>query len=65
MATTALPAPEPIDAVDLVRRLDPERIRERLRAMDRERRALLTLLRAALAARPEQQPAAGREDQSP
>jgi hypothetical protein len=35
------------DPVALVRQLDPDVIRERLAAMDRERRALLSLLRVA------------------
>jgi hypothetical protein len=39
------------DAAALIRRLDPDAIRERLDALDRERQALLVLLRAAMRAR--------------
>jgi len=38
---------------DLVRQLNPVSIRERLDALDRERQALLVLLRAALRTRPD------------
>jgi hypothetical protein len=43
-ATQPLPTTDP---VELVRQLDPDAIRERLGALDRERSALLVLLRAA------------------
>jgi hypothetical protein len=39
--------PPPIDPVALVRQLDPVAIRTRLDDLDREREALLVLLRAA------------------
>lgn len=42
----------PTDPVTLVRQLDPEAIRERLNTLDRERQALLVLLRAANRAKP-------------
>jgi hypothetical protein len=45
MSTASLPTADPIV---LVRQLDPDVIRERLEALDRERDALLVLLRAAL-----------------
>jgi hypothetical protein len=41
----------PADPVELVRQLDAEAIRHRLDNLDRERAALLVLLRAALRAR--------------
>jgi hypothetical protein len=41
----------PADPVELVRQLDAEAIRDRLDTLDRERAALLVLLRAALRAR--------------
>lgn len=41
------------DAVALVRHLDPDAIRDRIDAIDRERDALLVLLRAARRAKPE------------
>jgi hypothetical protein len=47
-----------LDPVELVRQLDPDVIRARLEEMESERKALLTLLRAALAKR-------GRDQQSP
>lgn len=40
-------------ATELVQRLDPEEIRERLAAIERERKALMTLLRAATRAQRE------------
>ena len=40
----------PADPAELVRQLDPIAIRHRLDAIDRERQALLVLLRAALRA---------------
>jgi len=46
MATLPLP---PTDPVTLVRTLDPDEIRRHLAENDHERRALLVLLRAALA----------------
>jgi hypothetical protein len=45
--------PTPTDATALVRQLDPDAIRQRLDALDRERSALLVLLRAAIRARPQ------------
>jgi hypothetical protein len=42
----------PTDAAALVEQLDPDAIRQRLDALDRERSALLVLLRAAIRARP-------------
>jgi hypothetical protein len=48
----------PIDAAELVRQLDAEAIRQRLEALQRERKALMVLLRAAIRARPTPQ----RED---
>ncbi len=45
--------PFPADPVELVRQLDPEVIRNRLEELDRERNALLVLLRRpACAPRP-------------
>jgi hypothetical protein len=44
--------PPTTDPVELVRRLDARTIRDRLKAIDRERAALLVLLRAALRACP-------------
>jgi hypothetical protein len=41
----------PTDAAALVAQLDPDAIRQRLDALDRERSALLVLLRAAIRAR--------------
>jgi hypothetical protein len=41
----------PADPVAMVRRLDADAISERLHQMERERRALLVLLRAARAVR--------------
>ena len=41
----------PIDAGALVKRLDADAIKQRLDDMDRERKALMILLRAALRAR--------------
>jgi hypothetical protein len=41
----------PTDPRKLIKSLDPDSIRERLEEMDGERRALLTLLRAALCKR--------------
>jgi hypothetical protein len=46
MAPAAFPTTDP---VELVRQLKPDEIRQRLNTMERERRALLVLLRAALA----------------
>lgn len=40
-----------LDPLELVRRLDPQTIRTRIAQLDRERRALLVLLRAAAQAR--------------
>jgi hypothetical protein len=37
------------DPLALVERLDPETLRERIRELDRQRRALAVLLRAAVA----------------
>jgi hypothetical protein len=45
------------DPVLLVNSLDPDAIRERLDALDRERGALMVLLRAALRVRKEPAPA--------
>ena len=42
------PTPITTDAVELVRRLDPDEIRARITALDEERQALMVLLRAAL-----------------
>jgi hypothetical protein len=39
----------PIDPVTLVDRLEPEALRERLRDLDRQSRAIRVLLRAAVA----------------
>lgn len=47
--TTFPPLPDPIA---LIRQLDPDVISARLEAMERERRALLVLLRAARASHP-------------
>ena len=44
MATAAIPANDP---VELVRQLDPLQIRHRLNDLDRERKALIVLLRAS------------------
>jgi hypothetical protein len=44
------------DPVALVRGLDPDAIREQIEAIDRERSALLVLLRAARRAHPEEAP---------
>ncbi|HET6573041.1 MAG TPA: hypothetical protein VFG68_05520 [Fimbriiglobus sp.] len=52
MSTTTTPPPDP---VELVRQLDPGTIRARLAEMERERRALLVLLRAAGHAHPERE----------
>jgi hypothetical protein len=41
------------DPVGLIRSLDPSAIRQRIDDLDRERRALLTLLRAAIASQRE------------
>jgi hypothetical protein len=41
-----------LDPAELVRQLDPDAIRRRLDQLDREREALLVLLRAALRAAP-------------
>lgn len=46
--------PVPSDPVALIRQLDPGSIKQRIDELDRERRALLTLLRAARAGRGEQ-----------
>jgi hypothetical protein len=37
----------PLDPVELIRQLDPEQIRQRIKAIDAERAALLKLLRVA------------------
>jgi hypothetical protein len=50
MSTASLPTADPIV---LVQQLDADVIRERLEALDREREALLVLLRAALRMRRE------------
>lgn len=42
-------APTPTDAATLIESLDPEAIRYQLAELDRQRAALRTLLRAALA----------------
>lgn len=42
----------PPDPVTLIRQLNPDTIRERLAGIERERHALLVLLRAAKAAHP-------------
>lgn len=52
----------PPDPVALLRQLDAGTIRERLAAIERERRALLVLLRAACRARPEQRKAVAHAD---
>ena len=57
-ATDPLPA---VDPVELVRQLDPDTIRTRLEQIDREREALLVLLRAARRAKPLGHPAANAE----
>lgn len=44
--------PQPIDPVELVRQLDPVTLSTRLDQIDREREALLVLLRAARRAKP-------------
>jgi len=41
------PAPSAADPVELVRQLDVDQIRQRLEALEQDRRALLVLLRAA------------------
>lgn len=41
----------PSDPVSLIRQLDPHLIRQRLSEMEKQRQALLVLLRAALAAK--------------
>ena len=46
---TPLESHVPADQVDLLRRLDADAIRERLAVMERERHALLILLRVARA----------------
>ncbi len=51
MDTSHAPLP-PTDAVDLVRGLDPDAIRQRIDAIDHERDALMVLLRAARRAKP-------------
>jgi hypothetical protein len=50
----------PTDAVELVHRLDATSIRERLDSLDRERKALLVLLRAAIRAK--RRPGTGKEE---
>lgn len=50
----------PTDPAELVRQLDPDTIRERIDALDRERAALMVLLRAAIRARPDR-PAARKD----
>jgi hypothetical protein len=50
--------PQTTDPVDLVRQLDPDAIRDRLEALDRERDALRVLLRAANRARRDEPPTA-------
>jgi hypothetical protein len=48
----------PADPVALVRQIDPDHIRHRLKALESERQALLVLLRAARAiSRPEREEA--------
>ena len=44
MAATTTPE---IDPIELVRQLDPDAIRQRIDVIDRERAALMVLLRAA------------------
>jgi hypothetical protein len=51
--------PLPADPVELVRSLDAGAIRQRLDDLDRERSALLVLLRAALRRRKDSPAAAG------
>jgi hypothetical protein len=48
MSTATLPA----DPVELIRQLDPAALRARLEQLERERMALLALLRAAIRSRP-------------
>lgn len=40
------------DPTTLIRQLDPDSIRDRIQTIDRERDALMVLLRAAIRARP-------------
>lgn len=40
---------DPTDAADLIERLDPQTLRDRIAELDRRRRALAILLRAAVA----------------
>jgi len=49
--------PSPTDPVAILRQLDADAIRARLDAMERERRALLVLLRAARCNKPADQKA--------
>lgn len=51
MDTTATAMTAKTDPTSLIRALDADTIRQRLRAIANERRSLLVLLRAALAAR--------------
>lgn len=51
-------------ASDLLRNLNPDEIRDRLTEIDGERRALMTLLRAALAKRTRGADARSQERQS-
>jgi hypothetical protein len=50
----------PPDPVALIRQIEPNRIRQRLRELDAERQALLILLRAALAASRSEREEVGR-----
>jgi hypothetical protein len=47
------PTTIPADPVAILRQLDPDQIRERLATMERERQALLVLLRAASRNKPD------------
>jgi hypothetical protein len=55
-------SPKPADAVQLVRQLDAEAIQHRLAEIDRERSALMVLLRAALRARKQVERRPAREE---
>lgn len=52
MAGSSLEHEPATNAVDLVRNLDPDDIKQRIDAIDKERDALLVLMRAALRAKP-------------
>lgn len=52
------------DPAAIVRSLDPDAIRNQLDANDRERQALLILLRVAMAARRKQRRAVGHEQEA-